>query len=119
MAHASACDYLHFDSYQRLSYKRYRPKRPKIRDGSHLLIYNHTAKGRSPLNLAASRDGKNWDAALVLESEAGEYSYPAIIQTSDGLIHATYTWKRQKIRHIVIDPKKLDPKPLVDGAWPK
>ncbi|MBA4020605.1 MAG: sialidase [Pirellula sp.] len=90
-----------------------------LADGSQMLIYNHTAKGRSPLNLATSRDGKTWDAALVLESEPGEYSYPAIIQTSDGLIHATYTWKRQKIRHVVIDPKKLEPKPMVDGAWPK
>ncbi|MBN8624959.1 MAG: exo-alpha-sialidase [Planctomycetes bacterium] len=90
-----------------------------VADGSHLLIYNHTQKGRSPLNLASSRDGKTWEAALVLESEPGEYSYPAIIQSSDGLVHATYTWKRQKIRHAVIDPKKLEPKPLVDGAWPK
>jgi predicted neuraminidase len=90
-----------------------------LADGSHLLIYNHTSKGRSPLNLAASRDGKTWEAALVLESDPGEYSYPAIIQTSDGLVHATYTWKRQKIRHVVIDPTKLEPKPMVDGAWPK
>jgi predicted neuraminidase len=90
-----------------------------LADGSHLLIYNHTQKGRSPLNLAASRDGKTWEAALVLESEPGEYSYPAIIQTADGLVHATYTWKRQKIRHVVIDPRKLKLKPMLDGAWPK
>ena len=91
-----------------------------LADGSHVLIYNHTQqKARTPLNLATSRDGKTWDAALVLESEPGEYSYPAIIQTADGLLHATYTWKRQRIRHVVIDPKKLEPKPMVDGAWPK
>ena len=40
---------------------------------------------------------------LVLEDQPGEYSYPAIIQTSDGLVHATYTWKRQRIKHVVID----------------
>ena len=65
-----------------------------LKDGRHLLVYNHTPKGRTPLNVAISRDGKRWDAALVLESEPGEYSYPAVIQTADGLVHITYTWKR-------------------------
>jgi len=90
-----------------------------LKDGRHLLIYNHTAKGRSPLNLALSKDGKTWQAALVLESEPGEYSYPAIIQTRDGLVHATWTWKRQKVKHAVIDPAKLAPRDFVNGEWPK
>lgn len=90
-----------------------------LRDGRHLLIYNHTAKGRSPLNLALSKDGKTWQAALVLESEPGEYSYPAIIQTRDGLVHATWTWKRQKVKHAVIDAAKLAPRDFVNGEWPK
>lgn len=90
-----------------------------LKDGRHLLIYNHTAKGRSPLNLALSKDGKSWQAALVLESEPGEYSYPAIIQTRDGLVHATWTWKRQKVKHAVIDPAKLQPRDFVNGEWPK
>ena len=91
-----------------------------LADGRHLLIYNHTAKGRSPLNLAVSKDGKTWDAALVFEDEPKkEFSYPAIIQTSDGLVHITYTWKRQKVKHVVLDPTKLTTKPMVDGQWPK
>ena len=92
-----------------------------LRDGRHLLIYNHNdkPKGRTPLNLAVSTDGKVWEAALVLEREPGEYSYPAIIQASDGLVHATYTWKREKIRHVVVDPARLAPVSMVDGAWPK
>src|SRR4029450_78181 len=77
-----------------------------LRDGRHLIVYNHTDKGGTPLNVAVSRDGKVWEAALVLESEPGEYSYPAVIQTSDGLVHATYTWKRQRIKQIVIDPEE-------------
>ena len=90
-----------------------------LRDGRHLLVYNHTVKGRSPLNLAVSRDGQAWEAALVLESEPGEYSYPAIIQTSDGLVHITYTWKRQKVRHVVVDPAKLKPQAMTSGGWPR
>jgi predicted neuraminidase len=90
-----------------------------LRDGRHLLLYNHTPKGRSPLNLALSHDGRTWQAALVLESEKGEYSYPATIQTSDGLVHLTYTWKRQRVKHAVIDPAKLELKPIVKGEWPR
>jgi len=58
-----------------------------LKDGRQLIVYNHTAKGRSPLNVALSTDGARWSAALVLESDPGEYSYPAVIQTSDGVIH--------------------------------
>jgi len=77
-----------------------------LRDGRQLLVYNHTVKGRSPLNVAVSADGKEWRAALTLEDEAGmEFSYPAVIQTGDGLVHITYTWKRERIKHVVIDPR--------------
>jgi len=78
-----------------------------LKDGRALLVYNHTEKGRSPLNIAISEDGKNWKPVLLLEDQPGEYSYPAVIQTTDGLVHITYTWKRERIKHVVIDPRKL------------
>lgn len=78
-----------------------------LRDGRHLLVYNHTPKGRTPLNVALSSDGVQWQPALELETEPGEYSYPAVIQTSDGKVHITYTWKRQRVRHVVLDPAAL------------
>ena len=90
-----------------------------LADGRHLIVYNHTPKGRSPLNVAVSTDGKEWQAALVLESDPGEYSYPAVIQANDGLVHITYTWKRKLVKHAVVDPKQLTPKPIVDGKWPE
>ena len=98
-----------------------------LKDGRHLIIYNHIGGTpgkwggkRTPLNLAASTDGaKSWQAALVLENEPGEYSYPAIIQTRDGLVHITYTWKRQKVKHVVVDPLKLTLRPIVGGQWPQ
>lgn len=79
-----------------------------LKNGSHLIVYNHTPKGRSPLNLAISKDGKNWKSVLVLEDSPGlEFSYPAIIQTADGLVHLSYTWHRERIRHVVVNPAKL------------
>ena len=84
-----------------------------LQDGRHLIVYNHTAKGRSPLNLAVSKDGVTWQAAMVLEDEPeAEFSYPAIIQSADGLVHVTYTWKRQLAKHVVIDPAKLVARPF-------
>jgi predicted neuraminidase len=89
-----------------------------LRDGRHLVVYNHTERGRSTLNVSISRDGKTWEAALVLENEPGEYSYPAVIQSADGRVHITYTWKRERIKHVVVDPAKLTSRPMPDGQWP-
>jgi predicted neuraminidase len=91
-----------------------------LRDGRQLLVYNHTAKGRSPLNVAVSVDGKRWLAALTLEDETGkEFSYPAVIQTRDGLVHIVYTWNRRRIKHVVVEPAKLELKPIENGKWPQ
>lgn len=90
-----------------------------LKDGRHVIVYNHTSRGRSPLNVSVSSDGKDWQAALVLESNPGEYSYPAVIQSNDGLVHITYTWKRQKIRHVVVDPRRLTTAPIVQSQWPQ
>ena len=65
-----------------------------------------------------STDGRVWEAAAILEGEPGEYSYPAVIQTADGLVHVTYTWKRRRVKHVVLDPKKLVPRAMPDGKWP-
>ena len=82
-----------------------------LNDGRHLLIYNHLGSGktgwgrRGLLNLAISEDGQQWRKVAVLEQEEkAEFSYPAIIQTKDGLVHMTYTWKRQRIKHAIVDP---------------
>ncbi len=79
-----------------------------LRDGRHLLVYNPVTKGRSPLSIGISRDGKTWQEALILEKDPGEYSYPAVIQGRDGTVHVTYTWKRERIRYVQIDPAGLD-----------
>jgi predicted neuraminidase len=78
-----------------------------LADGRQLMVYNDTPRGRSPLNVGVSKDGMTWKNVLTLESEAGEYSYPAVIQAKDGKVHVTYTWKRMKVKHLVIDPSLL------------
>ena len=100
-----------------------------LQDGRHLLIYNHATreqegmghKGRGVLNLAVSKDGKTWEAALMLDyidEPEKQYSYPSIIQTTDGLVHIVYTWHRERIKHVVVDPNQLETFPIVDGKWP-
>ena len=91
-----------------------------MHDGRALLVYNHATEGRGTLNVAISPDGRRWLAAGVLENTPGsEFSYPAVIESDDKMVHVTYTWKRQKIKHVVIDPSRLSTREIVDGEWPK
>jgi predicted neuraminidase len=77
----------------------------KLKDGRVALVYNHTRSGRTPLNIAfSSDDGLTWGPPRVLEDGPGEYSYPAVIQGSDGLLHVVYTWRRERIKHVVLRP---------------
>jgi predicted neuraminidase len=87
-----------------------------LRDGRHLIVYNDAApppgvRGgrRHPLVIALSSDGVTWTKAAVLEDEPmpDGYAYPAVIQAADGLVHVTYTWNRQRIKHVVVDPRDL------------
>jgi predicted neuraminidase len=72
-----------------------------LRDGRVVLVYNNTAKGRSPLNLAVSRDGEKFTMFRTLEDTPGEeFSYPNVIQGRDGHLHMVYTWRRKKIRYV-------------------
>lgn len=75
-----------------------------LQDGRHLLVYNPSTTARTPLVVALSRDAREWRVLSVLEDSPGEYSYPAVIQSRDGLVHVTYTWRRERIKHVVLDP---------------
>ncbi len=98
-----------------------------LADGRHLLLYNHlSGEGqedgwgkRNVLNLAISEDGHEWKAAAIIErEERGEFSYPAMIQTADGLVHMTYTWNRRRVKHVAVDPAKLEVGGVVGlGPW--
>lgn len=84
-----------------------------LADGRQLLVYNHSKQGRhSPrrgiLNVALSDDGQSWNPVMTLEQQKGEFSYPAVIQSSDGLVHITYTYNRKSVKYVLIDPQKLE-----------
>ena len=96
-----------------------------LKDKRQLLVYNHSTRGRDQLNVAVSTDGKNWKAALKLEDSVtiggkrAYGAYPAAILGSDGLVHITYTWRREKINYVVIDPSRLELRDIHDGKWPE
>lgn len=80
----------------------------KLADGRVLLVYNHTPSGRTPLSVAVSEDdGDTWQVRRALEDGPGEYSYPAVIQARDGRVHVSYTWRRERIKHVVLSPQEL------------
>lgn len=82
------------------------------KNGLQVLIYNPAvmgadwSAGRNELRVAVSEDGENWTDVYELEKQSkGEFSYPAVIQTKDGLLHVTYTYNRENIKHVVLKLK--------------
>jgi alpha-L-fucosidase len=78
-----------------------------LKNGIQLLVYNPLPhgkewwEGRSVLRVAVSIEGHEWKDVFTLEEhKQGEYSYPAVIQSSDGIIHITYTYNRKKIKYV-------------------
>lgn len=95
-----------------------------LSDGRALVAYNDAwdtdekdaarcFQSRCRLALASSRDnGSTWRKELTF-ADAGahgansEFSYPSLIQASDGLVHIVYTHNRTSIVHVVVDPQRL------------
>lgn len=87
-----------------------------MKDGRWVMVLNDTEQGRHRLSIFVSKDeGATWPVKKVLvESEKGKgsFSYPALIQTADGVLRLTFSWNREgqgeTIGYIAIDPKELD-----------
>ncbi len=76
----------------------------RLSNGHLVLVYNDSVTDRSPLSIVRSIDeGLTWDTPLQLESNPGEYSYPCVIQTADGRIHITYTFRRYSVKHVELN----------------
>ena len=78
-----------------------------MRSGRIALVYNPQTHGRDPLAISLSEDGgATWKYTRALEHEDGkqEFSYPTVREDvkKDGVIHVSYTYKRQTIKHSII-----------------
>ena len=70
----------------------------RLKNGYWALVYNDTEEGRHCLAMSVSDDeGKSWRWTRHLEQDsrgsgAGQFHYPSIVQTRDGLMHVTYSY---------------------------
>jgi predicted neuraminidase len=89
-----------------------------LADGRWAFLGNDIDDGRYILSLYLSDDeGQTWKWKTKLEDHSlgeGSYSYPSLIQTSDGLLHITYSFHpdsdSKSINYVIIDPLKMDKK---------
>ncbi len=80
----------------------------RLTDGRIILACNPTHQGRTPLSLLMSEgNGETWPWRKDIETGAGEYSYPSIIQGPDGRVHVVYTHRRERIAHLAFFPDEL------------
>eukprot|EP00951_Prasinocladus_malaysianus_P020538 scaffold168241_cov44-Prasinocladus_malaysianus.AAC.1 len=65
-----------------------------------------------PLTVGLSHDGgMSWPFVRDLEEDYDaklEYSYPSVVQTSDGWIHITHTWSQAPCRRCAIRYQRID-----------
>ncbi|MBD3344140.1 MAG: T9SS type A sorting domain-containing protein [Chitinivibrionales bacterium] len=89
-----------------------------LENGKHVLIANSHSSRRAGISLYASDNGLNWTKMVEFMTpddfppngleRINPGSYSAVIQTSDGMIHTTFTaLERAKILHFVVDPSVL------------
>ena len=69
----------------------------KVGENRIILCCNPVTEGRTPLSLFESTDsGDTFVHLFDLETEPGEYSYPAVI-TDGKYLYGCYTWRREKM----------------------
>jgi len=86
-----------------------------MKNGKWLYFGNDINDGRYKLSLYLSDDeGNSWYKKEVIEyspDRKASFSYPCLIQTTDGLIHISYSYsvgsKNESIKHVVVDVNKI------------
>lgn len=72
----------------------------RLSQGYLLMVYNDSDTQRRPLSVALSADdGRTWPYRRVLADGESTYSYPAVAQAPDGMIHVAYSHGREHIEH--------------------
>ncbi len=80
----------------------------KLKNGNWVMIYNDLEDGRYSVAVSLSDDeGQTWKWTKRLErdeTKKGSFSYPSVIQTKDGLVHVTYSYRigenKKTIKHL-------------------
>jgi predicted neuraminidase len=86
-----------------------------LQDGRLAFLGNDISDGRYRLQLYLSADeGKTWAWKIPIEQVEpgkGSFSYPSLLQTSDGMIRMTYSshvgTNQKSIKYVVLDPAKI------------
>jgi predicted neuraminidase len=87
----------------------------KLRDGRWAFVGNDIDDGRYQISLYLSGDeGKTWKWKTHLEKVEkgkGSFSYPSMLQDSDGLLHITYSYQQEEklesIKYVVVNPASI------------
>lgn len=78
-----------------------------LKDGRWVMVCNDTEEGRHRLAAMLSDDeGQSWKWKRYIENGDGSYAYPSVIQTRDGMIHATYSHRDKtgaSIKHVAFN----------------
>lgn len=76
----------------------------RLASGRLALAFNDAPAARSPLTIALSEDdGATFPIRCDVEIDAAEFSYPALIQSRDSLLHLVYTYHCTHIAHLSLD----------------
>jgi len=85
----------------------------KLKNGNWVMVYNDLESDRYSVAVSLSDDeGKTWKWTKRLErddNKKGSFSYPSVIQTKDGMIHLTYSYRmgenKKTIKHVSFTSK--------------
>ncbi len=75
--------------------------------GRLLILYNDSHRLRTPLTLGVSEDEGATFRTRDIETGVGEFSYPKLHQTRDGVWRAMYTYQRDCIAEVRFDEEWL------------
>ena len=82
----------------------------RLPEGRLLVTFNDAKWGRSNLSLALSNDeGRSWKRIAIFENDNEKsFSYPYMMQSSDGIIHVTYSWDGRKVKEVKFNEAWVD-----------
>jgi predicted neuraminidase len=91
-----------------------------LHDGSWVMVYNDTERGRHSLAAALSQDeGQTWQwkrHIALADPKEKSFSYPSVIQVQDDRIHITYSYAagpERTIKHVVLNQEWIQQKPFL------